>query len=216
MGRRPKMARGDPGQAQARVRSTAAVGSRRRRVNTLAPVSEDRSVRRRARHYLPDLVYGANDGVITTFAVVSGVAGAALSPTVVLILGFANLLADGFSMGASNYLAIRSRVEERLPLDSLDPVRHGLATFAAFVVAGSVPIVAYLVPLAADSRFPIAIVLTLVALFGVGAARALVAERRWWRSGLEMLVVGAIAAAVAYTIGALLAVLTAARRDMLP
>ena len=44
------------------------------------------------RHYLPDLVYGANDGVITTFAVVCGVVGAGLSETVILILGFANLL----------------------------------------------------------------------------------------------------------------------------
>ena len=59
-------------------------------------------------HYLPDLVYGANDGIITTFAVVTGVVGAELSERIILILGFANLLADGFSMGASNYLARRS------------------------------------------------------------------------------------------------------------
>jgi VIT1/CCC1 family predicted Fe2+/Mn2+ transporter len=51
--------------------------------------------------YLRDLIFCANDGVITTLAVVSGVVGASLSPAVVLILGFANLLAEGFSMGAS-------------------------------------------------------------------------------------------------------------------
>jgi VIT family len=68
---------------------------------------------RRARlgHYLPDLVYRANDGIITTFAVVSGVVGADLSRTIILILGFANLFADGISMGASNYLARRSTAE---------------------------------------------------------------------------------------------------------
>ena len=58
--------------------------------------------------YLPDLVFGANDGIVTTLAVVSGVVGASLSSTVILILGFANLLADGFSMGASNVLSRRS------------------------------------------------------------------------------------------------------------
>ncbi len=58
--------------------------------------------------YLRDFVYGANDGIITTFAVVAGVAGANLSAAVVLILGFANLLADGFSMGMSNYLGEKS------------------------------------------------------------------------------------------------------------
>ncbi|MGL4513484.1 MAG: VIT1/CCC1 transporter family protein [Lacipirellulaceae bacterium] len=58
--------------------------------------------------YLRDFVFGAIDGIVTTFAVVSGVAGAGLSPGVVLILGAANLVGDGFSMAASNYLATRS------------------------------------------------------------------------------------------------------------
>lgn len=58
--------------------------------------------------YIGDLIYGANDGVITTFAVVAGAAGAALSPSVVIILGLANLVADGLSMGASNYLGGKS------------------------------------------------------------------------------------------------------------
>jgi len=53
-------------------------------------------------------VYGANDGIITTFAVVAGVAGAGLSPSIVLILGFANLIADGISMGIGDYLGERS------------------------------------------------------------------------------------------------------------
>ena len=51
------------------------------------------------RNYLGEFVYGATDGAITTFAVVAGAAGADLSPTVVLILGFANLFADGFFHG---------------------------------------------------------------------------------------------------------------------
>ena len=61
--------------------------------------------------YIGDFVYGANDGIVTAFAVVSAAAGAALSPGVVIILGFANLLADGFSMGASNFLSLRSGKE---------------------------------------------------------------------------------------------------------
>lgn len=58
--------------------------------------------------YLRDFVYGAIDGTVTTFAVVSGVAGAGLDSTIVIILGMANLLGDGFSMAASNYLGIRA------------------------------------------------------------------------------------------------------------
>ncbi|QEG37634.1 VIT1/CCC1 transporter family protein [Bythopirellula goksoeyrii] len=61
--------------------------------------------------YLRDFVYGAIDGAVTTFAVVSGVAGAGLSSSVVIILGIANLIGDGFSMAASNYLGIRAERE---------------------------------------------------------------------------------------------------------
>ena len=53
---------------------------------------------------IEDFVYGATDGAVTTFAVVAGVVGAALSPSIILILGFANLFADGFSMAIGNYL----------------------------------------------------------------------------------------------------------------
>lgn len=64
--------------------------------------------------YARDFVYGAIDGVVTTFAVVAGAAGAQLSAGVVLVLGFANLLADGFSMAVSNYLGTRTEHQERL------------------------------------------------------------------------------------------------------
>lgn len=60
--------------------------------------------------YIKDAVYAANDGIVTTFAVVAGVAGAALDPIVVLILGFASLFADGFSMASGNFLGSRSEV----------------------------------------------------------------------------------------------------------
>jgi VIT1/CCC1 family predicted Fe2+/Mn2+ transporter len=62
--------------------------------------------------YLRDFVYGAIDGAVTTLAVVSGVAGAQLATGVVVVLGVANLVADGFSMAASNYLG--TRAEEQL------------------------------------------------------------------------------------------------------
>jgi len=62
--------------------------------------------------YLRDWVYGGIDGTVTTFALVAGVIGAHLSASVILILGSANLIADGFAMAASNYLATRAEHEE--------------------------------------------------------------------------------------------------------
>jgi VIT1/CCC1 family predicted Fe2+/Mn2+ transporter len=62
--------------------------------------------------YLRDWVYGGIDGAVTTFAVVAGVMGAELSPGIVLVLGVANLVADGFSMAVSNYLGTRTERDE--------------------------------------------------------------------------------------------------------
>jgi vacuolar iron transporter family protein len=62
--------------------------------------------------YLRDWVYGGIDGAVTTFAIVSGVVGAQLAPAIILILGIANLIADGLAMAASNYLATRAEHEE--------------------------------------------------------------------------------------------------------
>lgn len=59
-------------------------------------------------NYLSDFIYGAIDGTVTTFAVVSGVAGAGLSSSIVIVLGLANLVGDGFSMAASNFLGTRA------------------------------------------------------------------------------------------------------------
>ena len=61
--------------------------------------------------HFEDFVYGSIDGSVTTFAVVAGAIGASLSPMVILILGFANLFADGFSMAIGNYQASKARVE---------------------------------------------------------------------------------------------------------
>lgn len=155
-----------------------------------------------AKKYLPDIIYGANDGIITTLAIISGVVGAALSSVVILILGFANLLADGLSMGASNILARRSdAVGSALPTLS-SAARHGVATFIGFVAAGVIPLSAYLLPSLGNHRFAVAAELGLTALFLIGAGRALFTTRHWFVAGLEMLVIGALAAAAAYGIGA--------------
>jgi hypothetical protein len=63
-------------------------------------------------NYLRDWIYGGIDGAVTTFAIVSGVVGAEFSSVVILVLGFANLLADGFSMAASNFSGTRAEREE--------------------------------------------------------------------------------------------------------
>jgi len=61
--------------------------------------------------YLGEFVYGGIDGSVTTFAVVAGAVGAGLDSVIIIILGFANLLADGFSMSIGAYLSAKSEQE---------------------------------------------------------------------------------------------------------
>ncbi len=218
--------------------------------------------------YIGDMVYGGLDGIVTTFAVVSGVAGAQLGVHVLLILGLANLFADGFSMATGAYLSARAEREyyerelarerwevehmpeaERAELyeiylqqgytqedaqrlveiktrdpelwvkammveelgllpDERKPFYSALATFGAFVLAGAVPLLIYLaglvVAIPTEVRFPVAAGLSALALFGLGAAKVFVTHLNSLRSGLEMLVVGGLAASVAYGVGVLL------------
>ena len=77
-------------------------------------------------------------------------------------------------MGASNYLARRSNVELDEPDARTDALRHAAATIGGFVIAGLVPLAAYLAPIGGDSRLPAAIGLTAAALFAVGASRSFV------------------------------------------
>ena len=174
---------------------------------------EPRGALQIARHYVRELIYGANDGVITTFAVVAGVAGGGLPLRVVLIVGAANLLADGLSMAVGNYLSIRAHESvleaQELPEEEASPLRHGTATFLAFVLAGAVPLVPYMLPRLPFDRFGASIALTLLALFAVGASRALIANVRWWGAGFEMLELGAVVAAVAYGSGAVVSAILA-------
>ncbi|MDZ7676109.1 MAG: VIT1/CCC1 transporter family protein [Acidimicrobiales bacterium] len=76
--------------------------------------------------YSRELVYGAVDGAVTTFAVVAGARGASVSMSIVVVLGLANLLADGFSMAVGNYLGVRTSEERRrrVRAEELEHIAH--------------------------------------------------------------------------------------------
>ena len=163
--------------------------------------------------YLRDVIYGAMDGAVTTFAIVSGVAGAGLSANIVLILGIANVVADGFSMAAGNYLGTKAD-NERLNGNGTDhgesksdPRIASVATFVAFLLAGLVPLLPYVaVAVRPDITSPVltSTILTLMTFFTIGAGKSFFVPVRWWRAGLESLAIGAAAAGLAYGCGEML------------
>jgi len=152
--------------------------------------------------YVGNFVYGANDGIVTTFAVVAGVVGASLSPGIIVILGLANLLADGFSMGASNFLAVRTEHDlAKKDHGFQEPFENGLVTFVAFVVAGFIPLIPYIFNIFGEQQFLISSLLAGLSFFTVGVARRVITKGNLLTGGLEMLAIGGIAALVAYGVG---------------
>ncbi len=171
---------------------------------------------KKEKKYLPEFVYGGTDGSVTTFAVVAGSIGASLSPAVVLILGFANLFADGFSMAISNYLSVKSNIQmhegrkdykEVLALNK-NPLKSALATFVSFLVIGLIPLLSFLFaipfPSLIDIQFTLSIILTGLAFAIIGFIKGEVVRKHPIISTIETVIIGATAAIIAFLVGVFL------------
>lgn len=160
--------------------------------------------------YIKDAVYGANDGIITTFAIVASVEGANLGRTAILVVGFASLFADGLSMASSDFLANKAEVARKENLKYLgkqekeDPKIAALITFLAFVIVGVIPLIPYFFSVVNSYAFAFSGVATGFALFGVGALRTKLTGGNPFVAGGEMLLIGGSAASVAFLIGGLI------------
>ena len=168
-------------------------------------------LRRAWRPYVRDIIYAANDGIVTTFAVIAGSQGASLPAVAVLALGFANLAADGLAMGMGNYLGVKSEAAASARdlgnhfqemSATRNAAKHGAVTWASFVLSGFVPLIPYLVARDTEySTFVVATILAAVQLFLIGASHVLMTGRKWWVGGGEMLLVGSLAGSAAYLAG---------------
>jgi len=156
---------------------------------------------------LRDAVFAADDGIITTFAVVAGSTGAGLHPSIAVILGFANLFADGFSMATGIYMGVKSEQEYEKAEGSGhwrydSPFKNAIVTYFSFVIAGLFPVLPYLFKM--ESAFVVSCFVVGLSLFAVGILKGIYTKKHWLRSGIEMLAIGGISAILAYSIGYLL------------
>jgi vacuolar iron transporter family protein len=168
------------------------------------------------RRYLPEFVYGGIDGTVTTFAVVAGAIGASLSPAIILILGFANLFADGFSMAVSNYLSTKSQTDLHFKHKDKNKYKYrekssnktALATFISFVLIGIIPLLSFVlaifIPSLQTNAFKYSIILTAIAFLTIGAIKGKVVQKNPLTSAIQTLLIGGIAATIAFIVGYLL------------
>ncbi len=154
--------------------------------------------------YIRDIVLSANDGIVTTFAVVAGSLGASLSPSVVVILGLANLFADGLSMSTGSYLGVKSEIEyeqsegKKVKIGTR-PLKNGLVSFFSFGIAGFIPLVSFVFKF--DNAVLISSVLVALSLIVVGIFRGIVSSKHIIRTAFENLLIGGASAVVAFYVG---------------
>jgi len=209
-----------------------------------------------------DMIFGANDGLVSTLAFVAGVFGAITDPYIILLSGIAELFAGTISMAAGAYQSYKSELEvleresqskeskkgrtpeeereelikfyqeegfkrgeaeaivariaeeKELPaqaetLEALglapeelgNPVKAGVLCGVSFGLAALVPILPFVFPIGSLEALTASAVATVATLFGVGAMKTIFSRKNWVRSGLEMMVIGASAAAITYMIG---------------
>lgn len=153
------------------------------------------------KEYGKSIIYGGLDGIITTFAVVSGSIGGNLSSKVVLILGISNLIADGFSMAAGDYLS--SLTEDNI--DKKSALLNGVTTFISFNIFGSIPLLAYF--LSTSTNIIVISSYISFALIVLGYVKSLITQRNKFTEITQTLAVGIIASLVAYLLGVFLSTL---------
>ncbi len=216
--------------------------------------------------YVRDAVFGFNDGLVSTFALVSGAAGAGLGNFLIAFIGLIAATSGALSMGFGTYISTKSQIEvyrgeigqelkriEEKPkaeeeeikeifktfgfrgkeLDMVvqritgnkaawlsllaheelgvgasefkSPFRAGVIIFLIFIIGAAIPIFPYLI-LQTNQALAVSIIAGTIGLFLIGAAKTKITKRSWIKSGLEMTLVGLVAALAVYYIGGIVGI----------
>ena len=226
------------------------------------PTTKKEAIERKGR--IREVVFGLQDGMISTVGFVAGLHGATANNRLVLLAGLVEMFAGAMSMAAGAFLSGKAEVEvyqreieeERrrfarepylaseellqvmtdeglsrekayrivqlihdeektffktfqekvLGLGSVDPhtpIASALVIGIWFALGAAIPLVPYLIFEEYTSLW-VAFILSGVSLFGIGVAKAVLAQKSWWRSGLEFLIIATGAAGIGYLFGLLL------------
>lgn len=154
--------------------------------------------------FLRDAVFASTDGLVTTFAVASGSMGAGLSNKIIVILGLANLIADGISMALGIFLGAKSEVEMEKKMHNGHwkqdaPFMQGILTFISFVLSGFIPLIPFVFKY--DNAVAYSVLYVFITLIVIGVLKSLVVKKPVVKAVFEMVVVGGLAASAAYFVG---------------
>lgn len=152
-------------------------------------------------------VFGVQDGIVSNFGLIMGVAGAQISAEAVIIAGVAGLVSGAMSMGAGEYVSVRTQAElletEGIVADEDDnvsPYRAAAANGGLFMLGGAIPLAPFVVTTGVGAVVA-SVLLSVLALFGAGALLTRVTRRSPLRSGLRLLIIGGGAGLLGFLVG---------------
>lgn len=156
-------------------------------------------------------VFGVQDGIVSNFGLIMGVAGAQFTPEAVLVAGVAGIVSGAMSMGAGEYVSVRTQ-RELLEVgrivdddDNVSPYRAAAANGLLFASGGVIPLLPFLLT-GGRTAVLSSVLLSVLALFAAGAVLTRLTRRSVWRSGLRVLLVGGGAGLLGYLVGSALGV----------
>lgn len=153
--------------------------------------------------YVRNFIFGVEDSLVSTVGMLAGIAIAGVSRDTILLAGVVLILVEAFSMAAGSFLSERSAQEYKAQGEV--PIKHpmvgGGIMFLSYFVSGFIPLFPYII-FENERAFFISIVLSLLALFVLGAVSAKMSRMNIVRGGARMLVIGGIAIALGATVGA--------------
>lgn len=160
---------------------------------------------------LHDIILGGQDGLVNVLGIVLGVAAATASTRIVLISGLAATFAESISMGAVAYTSTKAAKEyylglaRRVPREYEDPLASGMVVGFSAIAGSLVPLLPFFF-LPVTASVWLSLIICTLSLFMVGAVKAKVTVGTWWRSGVELMLIGMAAALAGYAIGHFLGV----------
>jgi VIT1/CCC1 family predicted Fe2+/Mn2+ transporter len=163
-----------------------------------------RSISVKADLLVRNIIFGVEDSLVSTLGLLSGIATAGVSRSVILLTGVILIAVEAVSMGVGSLLTEHSIEEFREGRDM--PMRRavigGAIMLVSYLIAGFIPLAPYML-LPVNTAFPVSIAAALAALFGLGAIAALFFKTRAIRHGMEMLLLGGLAMGIGVAVGRL-------------
>ena len=145
--------------------------------------------------FISEFIYGGMDGVITTIAIISSIIGADISTKYALILGLANVLSDGFSMGISRFNSLVDLQKE----NKYYPYYSAFFTFVFFVIMGSIPLIPFLFISLHNEKIMKIMLLCfgLLSFIVIGVIKGLY-TKKMIKSLIEVILIGSFGAFIAF------------------